>query len=428
MTLTRGSVPAQPQENVAQQGERRLSGRRLALLWVASRALVLLALFSFASRVIGDVNYFRMSLDALSRNGLDGTLVEYPAPAVWLVAVPWTATHRLASGDVLYDLAVVGLILLVDLAYTAILARAVRHGTGGAAGGSGLVLWLLAVPALGALTLTRFDIVPGILVGLVVLGYARRPALASTLLAGATAVKLWPVLLLAPLLAASRRWMRVLVPFALTGLVAASATVALAGWARLVSPLVYQRDRGLQIESVPAVPAMLGYALSQPGERLVFAPSRSWEIVGPGTHALLVASTVASGVLVSVLVTLWIRALATRRPLPVDGFVWLLLVAVTGFVVVGRVYSPQYLLWLVPAVAAGLATVDGAARRPLARWAALLVLVLVLSQLVFPVLYTHLLEPGTGTLPTVLVLGARNVLTLVLMVLAVRQGWRATRR
>lgn len=386
------------------------------LLWCFTRLGLLVALFSVESVVVGDLNYFRHSLAHLGSAGLAGTLVEYPVPAVGVVAFPWVlfAGH---SGFV-FGLAVMGLVLVTDAVFTWQLRRASRPGDA-----APQLVWLLAVPALGAVTLARFDILPGVLVGFMILAAARRPGLAGWALAVATAVKLWPALLLAPLLASVRRRSGVLTAFVVVGAVSVAATVLLAGWPRVFSPLRYQSSRGLQIESLAATPAMLAGLTGLRNERIFYAASKSWEVSGAGTSGLLLATGLASIGLVVFLAALWwrcFRAPGAARP---DGLVWSVLAGVTGFVALGRVFSPQYLLWLAPAAAAGLVVVDGS-RRALLRWSTGLLLVMVATHAIFPELYRPLIEPSPWSPWIAVLLVVRNVGLGWLFLAAAHTAWR----
>jgi hypothetical protein len=100
---------------------------------------------------------------------------------------------------------------------------------------------------------------------------------------------------------------------------------------------------------------------------------------------------------------------------------WLALAAVTGFVVTGKVLSPQYLLWLLPMAAAGLAVVDS---RLLRIWTAGLLVAAGLTQVVFPAYYGQITLGGDKVWLPVLALVLRNVVMMVLLVVTVMAAYR----
>jgi hypothetical protein len=196
-------------------------------------------------------------------------------------------------------------------------------------------------------------------------------------------------------------------------------TLLLAGWGRLISPLTFQGGRGLQIESVAATPAMLGWAVA-PGEYTVsYASTHAFEVTGPGVPALVHASTVLTIAVAAVLAVLWLRLWRTGAGPEAVG--WASLAAVTGFIVASRVLSPQYLLWLLPVAAAVLATAGP--RAALVRWAVLLLVAAGLTQLEFPVFYGDLVGHHPGSAGAVAVLAARNLLLVWLAADATVRAW-----
>lgn len=397
------------------------SGPRIALLWVLTRVVVLILMFGPESRVVGDVGYFAKSLGHLGDLGLGRTMREYPLPAVAVVALPWVlaaAAHALWA----YGFFFVACLLAVDAAFTVLLHR---HDPAGR--GSAVVLWLVAVPAMGGLSYVRFDLVPGVLVGVVVLLAGTRPRRAAFLVAVATSIKLWPVLLVPPLLARAPRRGRSLSVVAAVGGVAVLATVVTAGWARVWSPLAYQADRGLQIESVAATPAVAVHALDPAAYRVFYSSYKAYEITGPGVPVLLTVSAALSLALVVFLVVLWSRIARLGRDLSTDALVWASIASTLGFLCASKVLSPQYLLWVLPMAVAGLAVVSPT-RRTLLRLTVGLVVAAALSHAIFPSLYTPLVLHRDGTLLAVTVLVARNVLLVALLVRSCVMAVRLTAR
>lgn len=387
-----------------------------AVVWVATRAFLLWLLAGPQEWVIGDVAYFDVSMLSLPSIGLAHTLVEYPLPAVAVVGLPWELAHRLGDGGA-YGSLMKGIAVLVDLSFTLLLARTGRKPLATWA-------WILGVPLLGATAYARFDLFPGVLTGTAVLLLATRPKVAAGCVAVATAIKYWPVLTIPPLLARARPRAPAVAVVAAVGVVLAGATVLLAGWERLLTPMSYQGDRGLQIESVLGTPAMIAWLLHPVQWLVVYAPSKSYEVVGPGVEGLLVASRALTFAYVVALALAWWRLWVLRDRLSPATMVWLVLSAVTGFVVVGKVYSPQYLLWLLPVAAAGLAVADSARLRG---WTAGLLVAAGLTQLVFPMYYGEITLQGDRPWLAVLPLVARNLITVLLLVTAVRTTWEGLR-
>ncbi len=383
--------------------------------WLAGRAFVVWLLFGPESWVNGDVAYFAASLGAVRDSGLAHALVEYPLPAVAVLAAPWLAARALGLD---YEHVLMATAVLTDLAFAGLLWRfapARRHAA--------LLVWVLAVPLLGATAYARFDLLPGVLVGAAVLLLATHPRVALGAAAVATGVKLWPGLLLPGMLAGVRRRGPASAVVLAVGVLLAAATAVLAGAGRLLSPLTYQADRGLQIESVAATPAILLW-WHDPGRWTIgYAPAKAYEVTGPGVPVLLAVSTLATVLFAAALLAAWCWAWRARGTIGPDTVVWLSLAAVTGFIATGKVLSPQYLLWLLPAAAAGTAVVARSLPR-LAAWTGLLLVAAGLTHLVFPTFYAGLTQRSGHVGLAVVLLAGRNLLVAVLVVSA---GWQAAR-
>jgi hypothetical protein len=400
-----------------------VSAKGVTVGWCASRLLTLVLLFAYEGPrgALGDVGYFSDSLHALSSGTLAGTLTEYPLPAVGVVALPYLGALLLGSAQY-YGLLLVGSALLTDAAFTGLLHRGSRNATA-----RPVLLWLAAVPALGGLTFARFDLLTGVLVAVAVLLVARHPRLSAVAVSVATGIKLWPVLLIPAAVAAARRRLASWLVVVAVGALLAGGTVLLAGWSRLLSPLTYQTDRGLQIESVAASPAMAAWAWRPGSWTISFSPFRAYEVNGPGVGALLQLTNLFGVLLLLGLLLVWWRAFRTRQALGPQALVWVSLAATLGFIVGGKVLSPQYLLWVLPLAAAGLA-LGGPGARVLWRWSVVLLVATALTHLVYPVLYLSLVQHSAWTGPAVLVLVVRNGLLLVLAGSAWWQSWASVSR
>lgn len=389
----------------------------LVLAWTLTRLATLVMLFAYEGvrGVTGDVTYFSRALHAVPMEGLAHTLVEYPLPAVGVAAVPYGVAALL--GDVsLFGLLLVLLLLVVDGVFTLLVRRSTTERLP-------VLFWLAAVPLLGSISLARIDLLVGAVAAVGLLVVARRPVVAGVLVAVATGLKLWPVLLVPAVVAATSRRRTLLLAGSGTGLALAVGTTVLAGWSRAWSPLTYQSGRGLQVESMLGGPAMLGWAVRPNRWDVSYAPSRSYEVTGPGVAALLVASTVLTIALVLAFGALSVRVVSRRGGLSAEGAVWCALAAVLGFLVSAKVLSPQYLLWLAPLVVVGLIVTSSRAMR----LAAVVVLaVLTLTHLVYPLLYVGLVRHSGQTAAVVPILLVRNLLIVGLLVHVGRQAWRST--
>ncbi|MGH3351115.1 MAG: glycosyltransferase 87 family protein [Nocardioides sp.] len=417
----------------------------VTLAWLVTRGWVVV-LYGFPSAaegwfdwsgaewgVVGDVNYYRESLDALATEGVAGTLVEYPVPALLLLWIPYAAINLLGlSGDA-FVVAVLAMAALTDLLFMALIVRNRRaeHPRLGVSGAE--ALWLAAIPALGATAYARFDLFPGIMVGLAVLYAVRKPKVAAAFAAFATGAKYWPILVI-PALAASRRARkRVILTVAITGTALAGLSLVLGGWDRLMTPLTYQSERGLQIESVFATPAMVAWGHGSAGYVVDYTEWKAYDISGPTVGALLLAATIASVVAAALVIVWWV--LAWRRlgmqqsrrngDATEETIVWLVLATVAAFLVTNKVLSPQYMLWLLPAAAAGMVLLQGRARRRLGVWSLVLVVATLLTHEIFPRMYGYMLTYNDIGSPWITeVLAWRNGLLVLLFLYA---AWRTTR-
>jgi len=295
--------------------------------------------------------------------------------------------------------------------------------------GRPLADWLLAHGllalspiVLGGLLYTRYDLLPTALAaGSLALVLRGRERAAGVALGAAIAAKLYP-LLLVPLLGAFV-WRSRGRAAAVRGGIALALTVAVAFLPFvLVAPggvrdsLREQGARGLQAESTPASLLVavtrgawkLGLTDHLPmhideGEvgRLVTA-----EVRGPG----VAAGTVLSTLLVTAIVLLaWARSVL--RPLTADETVRLCAVVLVALLALGRVLSPQFVIWLLPFVPLV------AGRRGRAA-TLLLAAVLAATHVWFPDVYrdyVNLLDA-----PSTALLVVRNALLVALLVVL---GW-----
>ncbi len=261
------------------------------------------------------------------------------------------------------------------LAGVALVVRALGAGPLRTAGA--LLLVAMSPLLLGSVVLTRFDFWPASLAVLALAAILHeRLVLAALALGAAIAAKLWPFAL-APLFVAHiwrTRGARAAALWA-GALVAVDAAIflpfAVLAPAGLRASFHAQIARPLQLESLGSAVLIALHHVA--GLHVHVASSfGSQNITGTGAHA---AEIVTSAAELTGLVAVWIfyaRSQASRERLVVLSGA-----AVAMLLAFGKVFSPQFAIWLVPLVP----LVRG---RRGAGAAALLVAVLVLTQLWFP--------------------------------------------
>lgn len=339
--------------------------------------------------------------------------IEYPPGALPAFAAP----ALLSDDDLGYRsafewlMAAFGVALVLVTAVTLAGLRALRRRT----------LLALALVAgfpllLGSVVLTRFDLYPAALVAgaLAALVHGRH-RLGFGVLGAAIVVKLYPGVLVPLALAyiwRTRGRREALVCLGvLVGVVAlVFLPFLILAPAGVADSIGRQLSRPLQIES-------LGAALYLAAHHLVGLDVEMRS--GSGSQNLHAPGTVIAAVLLSVLQIATLVWIWLRRPGTVEELVRWSAAALVAFVALGKVVSPQFLIWLVPVVPLV------AGRRGL-RASVLLGIALVLTQLWFPTRYWDLareLDP----LPSGLVL-ARDLVLVALLVVLVRDVRREPAR
>jgi hypothetical protein len=292
-----------------------------------------------------------------------------------------------------------------DLAVTLLLCwRAWRGGSR-----AGAWYWVCGVPLLGAVTVSRFDMV-SVAIAVAALCVTGRGVVRGVLIGAGAAVKIWPVTLLAG--AAPGQWRR-----SLAAAAAVLAAVCAAFPSETASFLVHQNARGVEIEAVAATPFMI----CRPAcwHQALAYRFGAWQL--SGGHAALAQDVSRLGLILATAAALgWQLLLASRPARWRPEFAVDVPLAVTLlYLVVSPVLSPQYLLWVM-----GLAAACLAAGRTTQRPTALAVLVAAgLTQLIFPIGWHGLLH---GSDLVAGVLAARNILLVVAAALSCWQIASAT--
>jgi hypothetical protein len=368
-------------------------------VWLASRTV--LYLLTAAQNLGGDVGIYQGWYACCLSHGafpVADPMWQYPPGAALAL---WLPGHLPGSYLDSFVLLAIG----CDLAVTLMLCARARRGGSLA----GAWYWVCGVPLLGAVTVTRFDVLP-VALSVAALCLARRGDVRGVLIGAGAAVKVWPLALLAG--TAPGQWRRNL---AAAALVLDAACVIFAP--ATASFLAHQAARGEEIESVAATPFMIWRLAGWTGT--VVYRFGAWQLSG-GYAALALDASRVGLVLVTVAVLGWRLLIYSGRAgwrpeFAADAP----LAATLLFLVASPVLSPQYLLWVLGLAAACLAT-----GRTTQRPAALAVLAAAgLTQLVFPLGWLGVLS-GSGVWTCVLV--ARNGLLVVAAVLSCQRILRAT--
>src|SRR4029450_9350228 len=257
-----------------------------AIGWLITRLLMLVILAGFESFVGGAVYHSPRQVNALFSARLDRTLFEYPTPVVWILWLPYGASLGNRVG---YLVAFIIFMLALDALFTYALWRSAgrRHDTA-------IDFWLIFVPLIGPLSYLRFDMLPAVLAGGALLAARRKPWVTGALTGLGAAIKLWPALLIGAFMSYRSDRRSAGVAFAVVGFGLALMSLIFGGWSRLISPLTWQSDRGLQIESIWATPLMLARAL-RPDHWIVYISQyHAYEIFCPGVDAWVTVSSIAT--------------------------------------------------------------------------------------------------------------------------------------
>lgn len=333
--------------------------------------------------------------------------VEYPPGALPMFVVPALADadYRVAF-EWLMALCGGGLVIAVALA-----ARQLGLGFGT------LAFVALSPLAIGSVILTRFDLWPAMLASfaLAALLYERM-RLGHVLLGASIAAKLYPAVFL-PLTVAyawrrhGRREALRCGALALGVVAAIYLPFFLVAPGGVLSSLGRQLSRPLQIESLGSAVLLAAHQAFGAGIEMQSSHG-SQNLAGAAPDVLAVLLSLAQ---VSVVVWLWTRFARGREPSRYELAAYSAAV-LTAFVALGKVLSPQFLIWLVPVV-------------PLARRYganALLLAALVLTQLWFPFRYWDLVREF-DPLASWLVL-VRDLVLVALLVVLVRALRRESSR
>jgi hypothetical protein len=205
----------------------------------------------------------------------------------------------------------------------------------------------------------------------------------------------------------------------LTSVLVIALTAAVGQLPRLLNFLTQQGDRGMQLEATFTTPWLWLSVLHVGDSRMYMNTDiNSMQVDGPGTAfmSFLMQPLLALAAILVAALTFWAlhngkrTGGADRTELLLAGS----LTMATAFVVFNKVGSPQFMVWLAPAVAVGLAHSWKEWRVP----AAMLIAIGVATYFIYPLFYDALSHNNPFM---ALVLTVRNVLLVVLFCWSVRR-------
>jgi hypothetical protein len=304
------------------------------------------------STPISDVPHYREYGDAMEGGAVPyrDFKPEYPPGALAAFVVPSLTSHGRVGFGRAFGIEMV----LFGLAGITVCFSAMRAlGLEGVRLAAGLAPLAAAPLLLGPLVLERFDLFPAFLVtSALALLLAGRDRAAGVVLGLAIAVKVYPATLVP--LAAAWIWRRrgrreALVALGLCALVVVLVFVPFLAVAPrgVASSVRGQLDRPLQIESAGSAVLLAAHH--------VFGMGLGWDnshgsdnLSGPVAVA---AATVSTVLQVGLLLWIWFRFAASRGGASTTVLADASFAALLAFVALGKVLSPQFLLWLMPVAA-----------------------------------------------------------------------------
>jgi glycosyl transferase family 87 len=307
---------------------------------------------AFSVWLVGDVRFYETWGNLLANHHVPyrDFQIEYPPGALPMFMGPVYLRKLSGYYSTYYfwfriELLVIGLLVVVAMAYALARLGASRRRAYAALCFAG------AGPALlGPIALARFDYWPALLaVAAVAALVARRPMVACGFAGAGTAVKIFPAVLIP--LALIELWRRQGARAAAKGLALALAVIgALALPFAVVAPhgvswaLHRQFSRPLQVESLGAAFFAAAHVIA--GVHLhVVKRAGSDNLVGSGPHLASTLSSVLTLLGPLAVYALYLRSEGTRDDLAAAS-----VAAVTAYVAFSKVFSPQYLVWLIPLV------------------------------------------------------------------------------
>lgn len=385
----------------------KLSTTHYVIAWLVVRTWAVLCGFGHFPYPMQEFLFSDIQLyDWWAGNILDGhfpindEMWQYPPLAAVVFAVGYAIapnSHGFVALELIADFAV--LIMLLSA------SRALAKQNNGRTNYTPALIWVASPLIMGPVMLGRFDMFPtAIAVAAILLSTNARAS--GILAATGTLLKVWPALLLAGTKRA--RLLPTLAWYAFSLVLGGSLLKHF--WSDSFGFLSEQKARGLQIESVGALPFMIWNATSHS----VTSEFRygAIEVIADGTGISSLIMTITGLLLIGSLAW-WRLTGRLETALASDVILTVVLIAIAT----SRVLSPQYMVWVLGLISVG--SLYGS--ELLRKVAPLMFISSFLGQLMYPWLYISFQE---GKVFATAVHGVR----IVTLVLAVAISWNHLRR
>jgi hypothetical protein len=310
-------------------------------IWILSRALIVaqVGFWKPAGPEYQDVGIYQAWSESIAGSHFlpaDETW-QYPPGAAFLMLIP-----RLSGGS--YGISFVVLMLAFDALGFWLMTRFAKEERRD----TGVWVWLLAMPLLFSLPVLRFDLVPTVIAMGALLVIHKRPGWFGALAGVGGMVKVWPLFVFFGEWDRNRLLRSLGAALAVIVVIFAVSEIAFGGSFRF---LTNQGGRGLQVEAVGASPWELRQVITD-------KPAPIAERAGTLEIATSTADAVATALDFAAVAVFaaagfwwWLRRREISRghsdltdPSLSRDFVFAIVLL---FVVISRVLSPQYLIWLV---------------------------------------------------------------------------------
>ncbi|WP_038468829.1 glycosyltransferase family 87 protein [Arthrobacter sp. PAMC 25486] len=373
--------------------------------------LLLAGILSLFGQAFSDTEIYRVWASV----GFDGDRVLGPSPWVYpiLALIPMAIAHLFGEAPFLFIW-----VLMIAALNTLAVGKLTNWGRKTEAIPAAL-WWIGFTTLLAWLGFARVDGITAPVVLIALSFGVGRPFLSSAILSIATWTKVWPAAVVLALFTVVKQRVQVV----LAGMLVTAAVVALAlgvgAVPKLLNFLLEQGDRGMQLEATFTTPWLWMSVLGIDGSQMYMNHDiNSMQVDGPGSALMSVlmqplligAALLVAGLIFWALHTGKGNGGADRTALLLFGS----LALTTAFVVFNKVGSPQFMVWLAPAVAVGLSYQWKAWRVP----ATMLIGVGILTFFIYPLFYDALSHNNPLM---ALVLTMRNGLLVVLFIWSIRQ-------